>query len=385
MFLIKPFQAPTTIRSSLGFMSLATRWGEYLFPGITVLTRDVRDLKVMHDIALEVGLDGTPSSALQKFQSRESDEKIARRLKELLRKEKIEKPLAPLTQQATYWQRYGNTFNYFKLFTVRRSRDRETFTNLIFSNSPPFPNENVTARKRRVRHFKWYRDFRKNLRRLDNEHDANRFLKGSHNILRRWWLAPMPNYRNLPHAIKEMPQSIQIVRELEYALTVFQIIFESASLLSLAGAFAVPKRSNLRAGPVELVRAFLNARSHCGPAELQNLLDIALRCHETDLVTRLPYWVKKVREEIADVGDQQLLTTFHKEREISDFAKYNRRELLEELASLHVDYCNQQSKPHAVVIERFFPRPKLGPQHGRLSPDFSTSRWGMHGTALRRR
>jgi hypothetical protein len=383
MFIVRPFEQPKRIRSSLGFMSLASRWGEYLFPGITVLTRDVRDLKAMHDIALEMGLDGTPSPQLQKFQSRDSDHRVAHRLKRFLRKEGIEGPLPPLTQQATYWQRYGSTFNHFKLFSIKHPRSPDTFKKLIFSNNSPFPAcESPSTRKRRVRHFTWYSKFRRNLERLDTEQDTSRLLRGPNpnNALRRWWLAPSLHYESLSLAIPKIPPPIRLVRELEYALIVFQIIFEAASLLSKAGAFVIPKGSDLRAGPIELVRSYLNVTNNLASIdELRSLLAIALHCYENDLAARLPLWAKRVKEEIEAPEVQHSLITFHGDRSISDFAKYDRKELLQQLAELHVDYCNQQAKLHAIVVERFFPKPKLGPQGGELTPTFSNNRWGLHG------
>jgi hypothetical protein len=344
---------------------------------MTVLTRDIGDLKAMHDAALKMKLDGTPSPDLRKFQSRDADKIIAKNLGASLRREGIERPAAPLTQQASYWQRYGNTFNYFKLFSIKNRRSPDTLKKLIFSNNPPLPTgESVSSRKRRVQHFNWYKKFKMNLHQLDNEHDAHRLLMGPRNISRRWWLAPSLNDEDLPPIVSKAPPPIQLVRELEYVLTVFQIIFESASLLSRAGAFTIPKRSDFRAGPVELVRAFLKAR---GSGELQKLLAISLHCYENDVAIRLPSWVRRAQEEIEDTEDQNRLITFHGDRNIADFANYDRKELLEQLADLHVDYCNQQAKPHAIIVEKFFPKPHLGPPHGRLTPNFSSNRWGPHG------
>jgi hypothetical protein len=54
LFIVQPFQKDSDIRSALGFMSLASRWGDHLFPGITVLTRDLYAVQAMHQIATEM-------------------------------------------------------------------------------------------------------------------------------------------------------------------------------------------------------------------------------------------------------------------------------------------------------------------------------------------
>jgi hypothetical protein len=46
-FIIEPYLKASTVRSPLGFMSLATHWAQLLFPGITVLTRDFLHLELL--------------------------------------------------------------------------------------------------------------------------------------------------------------------------------------------------------------------------------------------------------------------------------------------------------------------------------------------------
>jgi|LULF01.1.fsa_nt_gb hypothetical protein len=54
MFFIKPFRKTPSVRSSLGFMTISSRWAGVLFPGLTVLTRDLVVLQAMHKAYLEL-------------------------------------------------------------------------------------------------------------------------------------------------------------------------------------------------------------------------------------------------------------------------------------------------------------------------------------------
>lgn len=114
MFIVQPFQRQASIRSILGFMSLATRWGDYLFPGITVLTRDLHDVKAIHETAIKMGVGDSPRKRYE-FQRPATDHKIAYTLSKLLSRENMRFSPNQLTQRMTYWQRYGSLINHFGL------------------------------------------------------------------------------------------------------------------------------------------------------------------------------------------------------------------------------------------------------------------------------
>jgi hypothetical protein len=76
MFIVLPFVRETGIRSIPGFMSLATKWADYLFPGITVLTRDLHDVKAMHKVAVQMKVAEFPHRRSE-FQRHDTDRKIA--------------------------------------------------------------------------------------------------------------------------------------------------------------------------------------------------------------------------------------------------------------------------------------------------------------------
>jgi hypothetical protein len=70
-------------------MSLATRWGDHLFPGITVLMRDLHDVKAIHETAIRMGVANSPRKLFE-FQRPASDPIVARELSKILARENIQ-------------------------------------------------------------------------------------------------------------------------------------------------------------------------------------------------------------------------------------------------------------------------------------------------------
>src|SRR5205823_2451523 len=115
---VKPFRKDPDIRSVLGFMSLASRWGNYLLPGVTVLTRDLYAVQAMHQIAIQ--MKAWDRARRPVFQRKSTDFRIARRLKHNLHG-RVDRDKSFL-QVMSYWQRYGSLFQHFDLIQQRRAR-----------------------------------------------------------------------------------------------------------------------------------------------------------------------------------------------------------------------------------------------------------------------
>jgi hypothetical protein len=149
-------------------------------------------------------------------------------------------------------------------------------------------------------------------------------------------------------------------------------------MLANANDQFLPRIHSAPAGTIPLIQAYLKARSGVDNRDnLRNLLAIALRYHEKHIASHMTTWVKRAKTEIGT--EPEPLVTFHGNRDIGEFANVDAKPLIEKLADLHVAYCHQQGKPHAIIVQNFFPRPDLGTQLPELTPTFSRSRWGLHG------
>jgi hypothetical protein len=160
--MVRSFKSEGSIRSVLGFMSLATRWGDHLFPGITVLTRDLHDVKAIHATAIRMGVADSPRKRYD-FQRPATDPQIASDLSKILSRENIRRSSKDLTQQMTYWQRYGSLVDHFGLLDQERPRSIEGYRKMIFRDRLGPAKDEPKVRKRRIRHFKWYRQNQKNI------------------------------------------------------------------------------------------------------------------------------------------------------------------------------------------------------------------------------
>lgn len=366
MFIVQPFQRQTSIRSILGFMSLATRWGDYLFPGITVLTRELHDVKAMHETAISMGVADSPRRRYE-FQRPTTDRKIASTLSKLLSRENVRFSRNELTQRMTYWQRYGSLVNHFGLLNERRAKSVEGYREMIFSNQLGSANEEPGVRRRRITHFKWYRHNRHNIPTVGAD-DVQRLFIGQTGSWRRWWLTGLR-----PPA--DAPIPVCLVRELEFFFVVWQTLFEaSALLLHETGRADVQKGRNSR--PLELlVSELVDSRTN-GPSKWRKLISVCLQLHDCEISPRVTKWQQKAIKLVGTEKNASGFVELHNRKDIQTLGRTHSSELAEALAELHVTYCDLQGKRHAVCAYSFKHR-KRGPSYPALSADFASSRWGL--------
>lgn len=356
---------PTFLRSALGFMSAATRWGDYLFPGITVLTRDLHDVVALHQVYCE-RLARRDHPPLRLLSGQRWDFAVGQELGRVLKRYKIPRP-ARLTQQMTYWQRYGSFFRYFQLIKRRKTGTVDSYRRMVFSRDTGSVAEDPQRRRRRIRHFEWYRTHRRHL--LANLAEPGTDLNG-----RRWWLTGLG-------APSRTPIGIVLARRLEYCFIIWQTAFESAAWL-LHRERVLPTFSRLSAGdPETLVTALLAARSNPTTGSVTRLLRAALSSHESTIRGTMTAWERRVRHELDADGDVDALTALHNGESIASLGDIPARELLEPLAQLHVLYAGLQNKPQAVAVLSFKDL-KPGPRLPSLNVEFTSQRWGLHGYRL---
>jgi hypothetical protein len=366
MFIVQPFQRQTSIRSILGFMSLATRWGDYLFPGITVLTRDLHDVKAIHETAIAMRVGESPRKR-HEFQRPETDRKIAYTLSKLLSRENMRFSPNQLTQRMTYWQRYGSLISHFGLLDEKRTKSVDGYREMIFSDRCGPANEEPAIRRRRITHFKWYRHNRHNIPTVAGD-DVHRLFVGQTGSWRHWWLTGLR-----PPA--DAPIGVRLVRELEFFFVVWQTLFEaSALLLRETGRADVPK--GRRSDPSELLVAELVDSRTNGPLKWQKLMSLCLQIHDRVISPRVTTWQEKAIELIGIEKNADRFVKLHNGKDIESLGKTHSTELPEALAELHVTYCELQGKRHAVCAFSFKHR-KRGPNYPMLSADFTSSRWGL--------
>jgi hypothetical protein len=367
-FVVRSFDREGSIRSVLGFMSLATRWGDHLFPGITVLTRDLHDVKAIHETAISMGVADSPRNRYE-FQRPGTDPTIARDLSKILSRESIRRSWKDLTQQMTYWQRYGSLVDHFGLLDQERPRSIEGYRRMIFEDRLGPGKDEQKVRKRRIRHFKWYRHNRNNIFSIQPT-DIRHLFRGETGAWRRWWLTGLK-----PPA--KVPTSICLVRELEFYFTVWQTLFEaSALLLHETGRADAPRTRSPR--PLENFLELV-LRSHSNTiADWRKLISVCLQLHEYFVSPRLPKWQKKAINLIGTDKNINGFMKLHNNEDIKTFGARRPSELQEALAELHVAYCELQNKRHAVCAWSFKHR-KRGPSYPALSAVFNGYRWGLFG------
>jgi hypothetical protein len=367
LFIVQPFQKDSDIRSALGFMSLASRWGDYLFPGITVLTRDLYAVQAMHQVA--VGIGACNPERRPALRRRTTDLKIARKLRENLARVGDRRPLEDLLQTMTYWQRYGSLFTHFALLDDRRAHSAEWYRRLIFSASPgKAGQDDAELRGRRLAHFKWYR--RNRVRLVAVEEDGARGLfRGADGAWRRWWLTgrrPPP----------DVPEPIRLVRELEFFFVVWQTLFEAAvRTIWFSGRLSL---TPLRTGdPITAFAALVSeAKESRQPTPNAKLVRTCMRLHETIVAPHAVPWQRAVTRRLGAAADRFI--RLHNGETIADFAKREGARLLDGLAGLHNEYCVLQGKPYVASVRRFRPTPLVS-RPADISMDLSSWRWGLFG------
>jgi len=366
MFIVQPFAKQTSIRSILGFMSLATRWGDHLFPGITVLTRDLHDVKAMHEVAASMQVIKSPVQRAQ-FQRPETDVKIARRLTKLLQGERISVPPGELIQRMSYWQRYGSLIEHFGLLDTVHPKSVQGYRNMIFGDGFGTGKDEPEIRKRRIRHFNWYRKNRPKVTAEATE--VHSLFRGPQGAWRRWWLTGL----NPPN---EVPTCVGLVRGVEFFFIIWQTLFEAATLL-LRQSGKVSLRAVHTSKPLEkFLELFLNLKVAFSTEVCSRLLSVGLRLHEHAIAPRLKRWEKEVYELMGVESNPERFTKLHNGESVVKFGALDSAALLEALAELHVRYCELQNKNHAICVHSFKDR-SLGNTLPSLSAEFKPHHWGL--------
>ena len=348
MFVVEPFERKSGIRSALGFMSIATKWGGYLFPGLTVLTRDLHDVHAMRLVALK---NKKRDPDLARFRTRRSDDQIARELDSLLRSEDLCVPADHLKQKTSYWIRYGSLLDHFGLLEETKPRSISYYKSLIFERrASDVGLDDLSTRERRLRHFRWYQ--------------KNRSRLGPGGPLQRWWLTGERPPRRAPPALL-------LVRELEFFFVVWQTLFETAARLLHANE-RLP-HSGLSQG--DALKCFWDClrklRNRFDVAVARRLVQASFDLHKTKVAPRLKRWTRTVDRLVAEPTK---FYTLHDGQPIETLRKLRGFRLLERLAHLHVAYCKQQGKRHAISIFDFS-HGHLGP----IDPPISLLRLGFEG------
>jgi hypothetical protein len=369
MFVVQPFRKEPSIRSVLGFMSIATRWGDYLFPGITVLTRDLHDVQAMHLIAVE--MSAWKPHHRHEFQTSKTDQKIARRLSQILGKKGIHRKPETLVQKMSYWQRYGSLFDHFDLLTEKRAFSVEKYRRMIFDPEQPGPGKDDEAsRKRRIRHFRWYNRYcNRILDNLDEYDDVSLGLQGRAVNWKRWWLTGR-------HAPDGVPQAICLARELEFFFTVWQTLFEASALLVHDGG-RIPSPWGKSVYAIEqFIQLTVKLRSKYQFDDCKRLIGACFLLHERFIQPRLARWEREVKG-LLD-SDFDSFVKLHNRETIAEFGQRDGIDFLESLSQLHLTYCNLQNKLYARCIKSFRKRIP-GLKIPRFSAEFTRNRWGLFG------
>jgi hypothetical protein len=382
VFIVEPFGADSSIRSALGFMSLTSRWGALMFPGITVLTRDLQDLRAMHFVI--VNQKRTNMFEPGRFMRKETDDLIADQLVSILKsgtRRDYNK------QVMSYWQRYGSMVRYFNLFQSDEVPSVSRFRELVFSQNPRFssgePNDLQAkdVRAIRVSNAAWYRSFSDAvISKMDMSDIQKAFAEP--NI--RWWLTGFDSPAGLG-----VPKIIQLSRELEFALTVWQSCLEAATLLLKMKAPRVPSASRSDADPVPRFLSAITSGSDASDDvdRLSAIVATGLATHDRYFRSgKFAKWKKQLANWISgNFRSQQVsrYTDFHKldrvnAGDVSSLAELPSSRLLDALSNIHVDYCHIQRKPHAIYIQDF-KKPELGTRIPSVSASYNQSRWGLFG------
>jgi hypothetical protein len=367
-FIVRSFKKESSIRSVLGFMSLATRWGDHLFPGITVLTRDLHDVKALHETAIRMGATNSPRKLFE-FQRRSTDPLVARELSKILARENIKISFRELTQQMTHWQRYGSLIHHFGLLDQKHSKSVDGYRMMIFRDRFGPASDEPTLRKRRMKHFRWYRQNRANIFAIQPI-DVQYLFRHEAGAWKRWWLTGL----NPP---AKVPDSICLVRELEFFFTVWQTLFEASAILLHETGRADASRSRSRRPLEDFLMLILRYRSNT-QADWRRLVSVCLQLHERFVSPRLATWQKRAINLVGADKNVNAFIRLHNNNDIETFGAREPSELPEALTELHVAYCELQNKRHAVCAWSFKDR-KPGPSYPALSAQFNSYRWGLFG------
>jgi len=350
-----------------------------MFPGITVLTRDLNDIMAMYKLIqskksknlLDVG----------KFKSKDNDKDIVQVLKADLGKDK------KYDQVMSFWQRYGSLVSYFQFFNSTESLSYKRMKTIIFENvrvKAGEPNDLLDEKKKRVRPIRidnanWYRSFRKKLQIEITSNHVPSILK-SRSLY--WWITGMELQKG-----DGVPDIIAYSRKLEFALTVWQTALESSAFLVKRNQ-PVPTKGTVRTDAVEnfLVNILLWNSDQKSDDVLFKLAQASLDVHETHFRDgSFQVWEENFKKWLDKYFPHEKIgrfITFHDGRKtVTKLASEPSSGLLESLTQIHCIYCVRQKKENSIYIHSFKDR-KLGKKFPEISAYYSPFRWGLFGYRL---
>lgn len=358
-------------------MSLASQWGEFLFPGVTVLTRHPLHLRLLQLEYLKVWKKtGDSREAFRHLRKRS----VHRKLEKLARTTLNEDSNKPETKM-TYWQRYGSMFKYFKLDKATKALSITDIRSIVYSPTIPRKHrlwciEDPVMRRRRVSHVAWYESFTTRLP-DDPDEQLDCLLRDEP----AWFTGS--GFRN------KVPDPVKLSRQLEYAFLIWQTYFEASTLLLLRGKPIVrtPAPGSLQRRVVirkvrELVQTIRSGEDSdtqdrkgksTSEGALIALCRVLLAAHR-DL--DLKSWERAVAQSIGED-----FTKLYNGRSLATFASAPASKLFDELYRLHTFYCEEQHKPHAKYVESDDAKYRAVrlPQ---LSVRFQRSQWGLFSYRL---
>jgi len=352
-----------------------------MFPGITVLTRDLNDIRAMHRIIARKRQEG--KFDLGKFRKKETDDEIAVELVNLLRKG------APsdYKQVMGYWQRYGSIVRYFNVIQANEVPSIGRYRDIIFGEvrpkrEEPFDHQDERKHVRgiRVENSEWYRRFRITTQRAEVSSAGVSGLLSNAKL--NWWITGM----DMPSSIGA-PEIIGLSRRLEFALTVWQTALEAGTLLMFKN-IKVPKAGSKNNQSIEtFLHSLLTIREGAGNDEiLIDLLQSCLDIHETyfrggafdDWISDFKKWL----DSKFPLQTHRRYTTFHERKyDVVSLSKSGSATLLENLAGIHCYYCYVQKKPTSIYVHSFN-NLKKGEKIPELSASYGGGRWGLFGYRL---
>lgn len=388
MFIVEPFEKGPSIRSSLGFMSLTSRWGSLMFPGITVLNRDFHDIWAIHRVIKRFKDEGR---SLNYLKTKDADDLYAAELKKIL---EFDGSKDKFKQQMSYWQRYGSFVEYFDLFGATKvPSDIKSYRNIVFLDEDPkvgqpndIPTKDIFAEKRRlsravrIENSNWYGSFRNDLVSNSLLPETSNDILNNENKL--WWITGLEKPSRL-----RVPQIVILSRQLEFSLTVWQTLFEAAGILLHKG-LRIPKagQKNMHA-----VARFLNlfALKQSGVATDESLFELVQMCldiHETILKKSTTLkWEKEfqswIEKKYPGTSHKRFVVCHKPEFDIPKISALDSKYLLDALAAVHVYYCELQKKPASILVKKFSAKDP-GEKVPDISAIFGGGRWGLFGYRL---
>ena len=359
-FIIEPYLKATTVRSPLGFMSLATYWAQLLFPGITVLTRDFLHVELL---LRELRCHKRATEPREKILSALRSATLHARLEREYRRHVGDNQNQAITK-VTYWQRYASMFDYFGLWNAPRALSREDLRRIVFSAHTPSefqawtPREDVVARQRRIRNTLWYSNFQDQLREAG----------GPARVL--WWVTGEGGSADVRDEIK-------LSRRLSFAFLIWQTLFEAGIALTFQGV-ELPGASKRRLSSRAIVDLLVRAtQQEPSKSDLRALFSGLLAAHSQHLGPSMSGWQKNVERR----WSASTLTRLYDGTQVQDLARVPASRLFRRLVALHQHYCQAQGKADAEFI-RFTKAGFQSLQLRGISASFNTTPGGLFGYRL---